>query len=171
MALGADEGAEAFVRILTRPDLAQVAVSTTDLGERQARWVRSLLRGRDHAPAGAPVLHPRPALHTVYVAPEHAVERRLAAVWGHLLGIERVGVDDSFFELGGDSLLAVQMVARLREELGAELSVATLFEAPTVRSLSAVVRERRAGPAETAGHGKGTEAGVSRDRAGAGRSR
>jgi acyl transferase domain-containing protein len=167
MALGEDEGGEAFVRILARPDLAQVAVSTTDLGERQSRWVRSLLRGHDATPAAEPVLHARPPLHTVYVAPEHAMERRLAALWGGLLGIDRVGVDDSFFELGGDSLLAVQMVARLREELRAELSVATLFEAPTVRSLSALLQARH-GNRETARHGNGTEVGVASDRAGTG---
>ena len=167
LALGEEEGAEAFVRILARPDLAQVAVSTTDLGERQSRWVRSLLRAHDPKPAATATLHARPPLHTVYVAPEHAMEHRVAALWGGLLGIERVGVDDSFFELGGDSLLAVQLVARLREELQADLSVATLFEAPTVRSLSVLLQERHAAQ-ETTRRRKGEEAGVASERAGTG---
>jgi acyl carrier protein len=63
----------------------------------------------------------------------------MAGLWAELLGVDRVGVQDSFFELGGDSLLGVQLVARLNEALGSHLSVTDLFEAPTIRALSEAV--------------------------------
>ena len=76
------------------------------------------------------------------MAPEDVVDRRLAAIWAEMLGIDRVGADDSFFELGGSSLLAVHMMGRVRKEYPVELSVTTLFEAPTVRALGGLIRSR-----------------------------
>jgi acyl carrier protein len=128
------EGGAALERILALPRTPQVAVSTTDLGARLERWVQ-LEAGYGKAVPEVP-LHPRPELHSVYLAPETATEKRVAQIWGELLGIESVGVDDNFFELGGSSLLAIQLVAQLKREFRAEISVASLFEAPTVRTLS-----------------------------------
>ncbi|GCB01518.1 hypothetical protein NCCNTM_51520 [Mycolicibacterium sp. NCC-Tsukiji] len=70
-----------------------------------------------------------------YLAPRNATEAALAAVYGRVLGVERVGVDESFFDLGGDSISAMRLVAAVRADLGIELSVATVFEAPTVQAL------------------------------------
>ena len=60
-------------------------------------------------------------------------------MWQELLGIEQVGIDDDFFELGGHSLLATQIIARLRSMLSADLSLESIFEAPTVRQLSQLI--------------------------------
>jgi hypothetical protein len=57
-----------------------------------------------------------------------------------VLGIERVGLHDNFFELGGTSLLAIQMVARARQVFEAELAVSSVFEGPTVHSLSRLIQ-------------------------------
>jgi amino acid adenylation domain-containing protein len=79
-----------------------------------------------------------------YVAPRTPVEEKLAAAWRELLGIERVGVNDNFFDLGGHSLLLTQLASRIRSGFGVELPLRSLFEATTVAELSALV-ERAGG--------------------------
>ena len=68
----------------------------------------------------------------------------LAATWAELLGLERVGAHDDFFDLGGHSLLATRTLSRLRERFGVELPMRLVFERPTVAALAAAVDEVRA---------------------------
>ncbi|WP_156750110.1 non-ribosomal peptide synthetase, partial [Mycobacterium sp. E2479] len=72
----------------------------------------------------------------VYRAPASTTEEILAGIYAQALGVERVGIDDSFFELGGDSLSAMRLVAAVNSGLGAGLSVRDLFEAPSVARLA-----------------------------------
>jgi amino acid adenylation domain-containing protein len=91
---------------------------------------------------------PRPEaqpLSTGSAAPRTETERRIAAIWQDLLRVPRVGVDDNFFDLGGHSLLLMRVHARLREELGAGVSLVELFQHPDVRSLAARVDRSAAG--------------------------
>ncbi|HYO58090.1 non-ribosomal peptide synthetase [Archangium sp.] len=74
------------------------------------------------------------------VPPRDELERELVRAWEEVLGVRPVGVTDSFFELGGQSLLAVRLVARLRERLGHTVPLAALFEGPTVEELAAHLR-------------------------------
>ncbi|HKV09763.1 MAG TPA: amino acid adenylation domain-containing protein [Thermoanaerobaculia bacterium] len=64
--------------------------------------------------------------------PRTAAERALAGIWADLLRVERVGIHDSFFELGGHSLLATRLVSRVREELGVDVPLRSVFEAPSI---------------------------------------
>ncbi|MEE2852220.1 MAG: amino acid adenylation domain-containing protein, partial [Actinomycetota bacterium] len=72
----------------------------------------------------------------LYDAPTGMVEEILAGIYAQVLGLERVGVAESFFDLGGDSLSAMRLIAAINTGLGADLSVRTLFEAPTVGQLA-----------------------------------
>ncbi len=71
-----------------------------------------------------------------YRAPANEAEEILAGIYAHVLGLERVGVDDSFFDLGGDSLSAMRVIAAINTRLDTHLAVRTLFHAPSVSSLS-----------------------------------
>jgi amino acid adenylation domain-containing protein len=84
-----------------------------------------------------------------YVAPRTPVEEILCSVWARVMGEPRIGVRDDFFALGGHSLRAVQIVARLREVLGVELPLPAVFQAPTVEQLATEV-ERAMGTSPSA---------------------
>ncbi|WP_156657991.1 phosphopantetheine-binding protein, partial [Mycobacterium kyorinense] len=76
-----------------------------------------------------------------YRAPASPTEEILAGIYAQILGLERVGVDDSFFDLGGDSLTAMRLIAAINTHLQAGLSVRTVFEAPTVAQLAPRIGE------------------------------
>ncbi|MCP1646315.1 amino acid adenylation domain-containing protein/non-ribosomal peptide synthase protein (TIGR01720 family) [Pseudomonas citronellolis] len=91
---------------------------------------------------------------TDYVAPRNEVEQRLAAIWQDLLGIPQVGLDDNFFALGGDSIIAIQVVSRARQA-GLQLSPRDLFQHQSVRGLAQVAQPLAATPVEQApAHGE-----------------
>jgi len=80
---------------------------------------------------------PEPVFATTpFQAPKTETEKIVAGIYAQVLGLERVGVDDSFFDLGGDSLSAMRVVAAINPALDTQLAVRTLFYAPSVRSLS-----------------------------------
>ena len=72
-------------------------------------------------------------MQQVYVAPESELEQQVAAIWAQILGVERVGLADHFFESGGHSLLAMQVISRLRQLLGREVPLRTMFEQPRLQ--------------------------------------
>ena len=73
------------------------------------------------------------------VGPRNDAERRLALIWKGILGVPRVGIHDHFFELGGNSLLAVQVISQMRDEFGIDVPLRALFEAPTIEGLAGVI--------------------------------
>jgi acyl carrier protein len=95
------------------------------------------------APAGGLTLHARPNLRNPYVPPGTETEQRLAEIWQKLLGIEAVGLHDSFFDLGGDSLLGTQVITRIRDAWGVDLPLPTLFELPTPAALAERIEQLR----------------------------
>jgi acyl carrier protein len=101
---------------------------------------RTLTGKVDRRSLPAPV---RPAGREL-VAPRTATEQALAGLFCQLLGIDRVGIYDSFFQLGGHSLLATQLLVRVRNELQVEVSLRDLFRAPTVADLALAVTQLQA---------------------------
>ena len=74
-----------------------------------------------------------------YAAPHTSTERTLADIWGQLLGIERIGVNDDFLALGGDSMMAALIIARIRDTTGAPISILAFFEHPTIAGLAGLI--------------------------------
>jgi amino acid adenylation domain-containing protein len=85
----------------------------------------------------------RSELSASYVAPRTAIEEQVAAIWAAALGVEPVGVQDSFLELGGHSLQAAQVLLRVNQIFQMQLPLHTLFQAPTVAELSLVIETNR----------------------------
>jgi acyl carrier protein len=74
-----------------------------------------------------------------YVAPRTESEEALAAICAEILGVEKLGIHEDFFEMGGDSLLAIRAIFRIRKAVGVELEVRSFFDAPTVAGLAEVI--------------------------------
>jgi acyl carrier protein len=134
-----EEGIEAFRRILFSSTVPQIVVFTEDfLAEfEQKLSLQGLQKDNSSKPRSQ-----RPELKNAYVAPSSELERRIAESFQKFLGFEQVGIHDSFFTLGGDSLTGSVLINQLRESFQVELPVRTLFEAPTVAELALVVEKR-----------------------------
>ncbi|WP_264212664.1 type I polyketide synthase [Leisingera thetidis] len=135
----ASEGGEALARALAA-GLPQVVVSSLDLPALIAQAAQSA------APAAGEVqTFERPQLDTDYIAPRNPVEEDLAQLFASLLGVSQVGIEDSFFDLGGHSLIAVRLFAQVKRSFGVEFPMSVLFEAPSVAALAERIIERTGG--------------------------
>ncbi|MEN8444208.1 MAG: beta-ketoacyl synthase N-terminal-like domain-containing protein, partial [Cyanobacteria bacterium J06555_13] len=112
---------QATERILTQAVPGQTIVSKGDLSARHKKWIQptphplASPQTADQAENQEGTSYSRPRLSIAYVAPRNEVEETISTIWQDLLGLEKVGVNDSFFDLGGHSLLAIQVISRLRE--------------------------------------------------------
>jgi iturin family lipopeptide synthetase A len=141
------EGWEVFTMILGNPN-PQVIVSTKDLDlllkqYRQAKTEAKAATGEKVESTG-PVpkrsLRPRPQLSTPYVIPANSTQQTLTEIWQDYFGIERVGIQDDFFELGGDSLMATIMAARIHKRMNVRIPLTEIFQGPTIELLSACIQ-------------------------------
>jgi acyl-coenzyme A synthetase/AMP-(fatty) acid ligase/acyl carrier protein len=85
------------------------------------------------------------------VNPRNQLEERIAEIWSEILGVDRIGVRDNFFDLGGHSLLLIRVHSRLRQDLDIEIAVIDLFRYPTIESMASWLDRRRHEAALTAG--------------------
>jgi acyl carrier protein len=121
-------------------------------GTKHAR-LEAIRRRAVSSPLASAEAPPREGCDTAgdYLAPATLVEEIVAGIYGQVLGIDRVGVDASFFDLGGDSISAMRAIMAINTALDIDLGVSILVDAPTVRSLSehvgsASVQEKRSAP-------------------------
>lgn len=144
------EGADAFERILAAPHSDRIVVSTGELGHRIRQWVDMAAPQPETVTVS---LHARPAMLGAHVAPNGAVEVEVAHLWQRLLGIDGIGSNDSFFELGGNSLLLTQLLAQIRKAFRLDLSLTSLFENPTVSAIGMLIDVAIAARAHADAHG------------------
>jgi acyl transferase domain-containing protein/acyl carrier protein len=134
----AAETAAAFGRIMSLEPVAQLVVSRRHLHARlEERFGR---KERQQGPAVPTGLYARPHLMSPYVAPRNSLEQELAAAWQEIFGIDQPGVQDDFFELGGDSLKAISLIAKVHKRLGKEVPLPLFFRSPTIEGLAAYLK-------------------------------
>ena len=132
-AISSEEGGRAFQRVLANPRVSNVVIFPSDF----SAYVDSLRpRHSDRAPAKIVAAPP--------VNPDEEVEVTMTRWWKELLGVTAVGTQDDFFELGGQSLTGVRLLAKVKKKYGVDLKLATLFSATTIEQLSALVRKQTA---------------------------
>jgi acyl transferase domain-containing protein len=132
LALSMEEGMLLLDRIAGLQAVDQVAVSSEDLPARLRLINRGPEPEADSPEEKTYTVHPRPHLQNPYVEPRNDTERDIAAIWQSRLGIEKVGIHDNFFDLGGDSLIVVKIRNALKEKFAKDLLTSDLFEYPTV---------------------------------------
>lgn len=139
-----EEGVEAFRRILRLKSQAQVVVSTKDFHAsiREARNKKPVAEIADQVAKTTPswARHPRPEIETLYEEPRTENEHKISEIWQEVLGIDKVGIHDDFFSLGGDSVQAIQIVAKINEQ-GWQLTAQQLFNHQTVAKLALIAGE------------------------------
>ncbi|MGD2090955.1 MAG: SDR family NAD(P)-dependent oxidoreductase [Candidatus Aminicenantes bacterium] len=137
LAITPHEGQSAFHRVLSCEGTHQIAVSTGNLAVRIDRWIKleflkeTRLAQEEQIDQSS---HPRPNLATPFAAPKTKTEQSLANIWQNMFGIDQVGIHDDFFELGGDSLLAIQLVRKINA-IGIPITVDKMFIYPTINKL------------------------------------
>ena len=134
------DGVEALARLLAS-GLHGAVVSPFDI-EGALTERRRILRARRQAPAPAVADKASKAAFDGASFDADGIEAQLTAVWADLLGLDSIGPDENFFELGGHSLLATRVLARVFDAFGVQIPLRTLFEAPTVRQLAAIIASR-----------------------------
>jgi len=143
------EGWEIFTKILENPN-PQVVVSTKDLHRflKQYHRVQAEAKKAPEEMAEAAVtvskrsFRPRPKLSTPYVAPVTPTQQALAEIWQEYFGIDEVGIHDDFFELGGDSLMATIMAARVHKRMNIRIPLTEIFQGPSVELLSQYIKSQ-----------------------------
>ena len=83
----------------------------------------------------------RPEIDAIYIAPQSIVQTQLADVWSETLKVKRIGIYDNFFDLGGTSIPAIQVVAKISDHFAVDFPVSSFFEHPTIAGQSAVLEE------------------------------
>ncbi|MBX3688622.1 type I polyketide synthase [Dokdonella sp.] len=141
-AISPEDGKHAFAQLLGQ-DLAQAIVHPQDFQlefdlTRLSHVRRKLREGLAASPSDSAV-DDRPEIATDFVEPENDIERGIAAIWSAILGVRRIGANDAFNELGGNSLLAIQAIAGIGEEFNVEIKASEFIGSVTVRSLAHLI--------------------------------
>jgi phthiocerol/phenolphthiocerol synthesis type-I polyketide synthase E len=141
--MAASEAQDAFGRVLHGWTSPQVIVSVRDcasLVRQTSATTLSHVAGLARSGNGRRAVHERTELRA-----DATIEERVTLVWQQVLGVEQVGLQDNFFALGGESLAALQILSRVQDIFGREVSMKTFFERPTVAGLSDQIRVAETG--------------------------
>ncbi|GCE15768.1 type I polyketide synthase [Tengunoibacter tsumagoiensis] len=132
------EGIDAFLRVLHTSNYAQIVNSTGNLEDRIRQWIRlETLEETEPTPDASVKIEntTRAAIPT-----RDDYEQRLIEIWKQILGVPQVGLHDNFFDLGGNSLMGLQLLSRIKKIFKVQIPAVALFEAPTISALASYLR-------------------------------
>jgi len=144
-----EETNETFHRILNLKSIPQLAVFEYDYEKvryqrnQQTTQPQRLNKETTQTRATTPTHHKRPTVIGPYIKPDNETEKKLAIIWESFFGISPLGKNDNFFELSGDSLSALTIIAKIHKEMDVELSLAQFFQNPTIKELAQFIQTQR----------------------------
>ncbi|WP_223068394.1 type I polyketide synthase [Paenibacillus caui] len=144
-AMTPEEGLTVLEALLNGCEESQVLISTADLQARLDQWIRVESRDAEVAHVPHTVGHARPALSNPYVAARDELEQQIALIWESVLGFQKIGIEDDFLELGGDSVKVVSVVSAIHKKLNADIPLHEFFERSTIGKLADFIRQNRKG--------------------------
>jgi|GEM_PF-5749703 len=125
-----EETKEALCRVLSNPNIPCLVMATTDLNQRIHQWIKM-----DSTSSGQN-LYSRPELAIKYEAPRNEIEKKIEECWQEVLGIENIGINDNFYDLGGNSLSVLQLHAKINKKLEINIKIVDIFAYPTIAELT-----------------------------------
>lgn len=144
LAMTSEELEKVIGMVLSLSEAEQIIVSTAGLSERiEEINARSNSGDEQEKDSGlkAEKLHTRPNLQTPYAAPENDLEKTIAEVWAKAFGFDKVGVFDNFFDLGGDSLVAIHVVNQIKKLLKREIPAVSLYQTLNIRGMAQLLQQ------------------------------
>lgn len=128
------DGVDALLRALGT-GLPQVVLTSIDLESLKAA------QDADESEEAGTSSFERPEMDSEFVAPRNDMETTLAGFWTELLGVQKIGIHDSFFDLGGHSLIAVRLFRKIKKAYSVDLPISVLFDAPTIAQCAGLLEE------------------------------
>ena len=120
--------------------IPRLVISTYDLHDRIELDRASIFIDSDDINDSKSSTYDRPSLNNEYEEPLDDIEKELAKIWQELLGIDLIGRTDDFFELGGDSLIAVRMFRSIEKKLGKSIQITSLYDNPTIETIGKIIK-------------------------------
>ncbi len=137
-----EKGMKILEKILNVNSPNQIIVSVDDIHKSIDKW---LLKNSEEEnvenETGENGYHERPELDTEYIEASTDLEKEILTEWQKLLGIEKIGVNDNFFDLGGDSLIGTQLVSGMRNKFKVDIPLVAVFENATIRGIANLIEE------------------------------
>ncbi len=138
-----EKGVKVLDTILTKNTPNQIIVSVDNLYKSIDKWLlqNHEINVEENLNNKKKELHERPDLETEYVEPTTNLEKEILDEWKNLLGIEKIGVNDNFFDLGGDSLIGTQLVSRMRKTFNVDIPLIAVFENATINGIANLIEQ------------------------------
>lgn len=141
-AMEIEEGIKTFERITSEINTRQIVISSGDIDTRLQQWLQlDKIDDYNIILEENKTIVERPQLLNNYVEPKNIIQEELALLWEQFFGIRKIGVKDSFFDLGGDSLKAINIIAKIRKKKGIQISLVDFFENPTIEAVAQLISQ------------------------------